>query len=407
MKSLKFIFALSFILTFFACEDEGESSGGDMPVLPETIGGVYDSDLHLINRNADPDLVDYYVESTIEMENGAGFIVDPGVVIEFAPNTRFQLGRYSEGFSGAGYIDADGTAAEPIVFKGIDNTPGAWNGIMIGCSSPDFRNILNHCVIEYAGGTNGYAVRIEDCTNGSMGLLSITNTTIRNTLGNGLESDGANVINSFGNNTFQDNSGHAILLDAQEFEHIDNNTRFLGNGTNGVVGNSQVFDGEIYGDENHIWNELDNGSYYINKFVRIYEGSLTIEPGVEIVMGSNTGLAPDAAAFVSALGTSSNPIIFRGVNEGIPSWDGIYIYSKNSPNVFQYCNVSEAGADGDGAFHLDSPYSNCCGYTATITNCTIQNNGGCGIHTSTWNTDYLTQSANTFIGNAGDDVCFD
>lgn len=406
MKALKFILVLSLVFTFFACEDEEGSTGGGTPVLPETIGGLYGTDLHLINRNTDPDLADYYVDETISMIEGAGFIVDPGVVIEFAPNTRFQLGRYSEGFSDNGYIDADGTEDDPIVFRGIESTPGSWNGIMIGCSSPDFRNLLNHCIIEYAGGSNGYAIRIEDCTNGAEGLLSITNSTIRNTLGNGLESDGENVINQFYNNVFEGNSGNSILINAQEFTHIDSNTRFMDNGTNGVVSTDNVYSGRIWNDENHVWNELDGGSYYINKFTRLYNGSLTIEPGVELVMGSNTGLASDEDAYISAIGIPSKRINIRGINLGNPSWDGIYIYSKNSPNVFQFCRVSEAGADGDGAFHLDSPYSNCCGYTATITDCIIQNNGGCGIYTDEDNLSYLTYNNNSFENNSGGTLCY-
>lgn len=406
MKSLKFVLIIISILTIFACEEE-DGTIVTPPVAPETIGGVYDTDLHLINRNTDPNLADYYVNETISMIAGSGFIVDPGVVIEFAPNTRFQLGLYSEGYGETGYIDADGTSENPIVFRGIENTPGSWNGILIGCSSSDFRNQLNHCVIEYAGGINNYAVRIEDCTNGAMGLLSITNTTIRNTLGNGLESYGDNVINQFSNNVFDNNSSHSILVNSQEFSHVDVNTRFVNNGTNGVSSTNQVYSGHIDNDEEHVWNELDGGAYYINKFTRVYNGSLTISPGAEIIMGNNTGIASDGAAYISAVGTAARPITFRGENTSIPSWDGIYIYSKNSPNVFEYCNVSEAGADGDGAFHLESPFSNCCGYTATITNCTIQNNGGCGIYTSTGNTSYLTQSANTFMSNSGDDVCID
>lgn len=405
MKAFKFILGTILICSIFACDEDGTETTTPS-VLPETIGGVYGTDLHLTNRNTDPDLVDYYVESTIEMENGAGFIVDPGVVIQFAPNTRFQLGRYSEGFTGTGYIDADGTAENPIVFQGVEDTPGAWNGIMIGCSSSDFRNKLNHCIIEYAGGTNNYAIRIEKCSNGSMGLLNITNTTIRNTLGNGLESYGNNVLNQFSNNIFEDNSNNAILLNSQEFSHIDGNTRFINNGTNGVSSTNLTFSGTIDNDENHVWNELDGGAYYINRFTRIYNGSLTISAGVEIIMGSNTGMASDGAAYISAIGTVSKPIIIRGENATNPSWDGIYIYSKNSPNVFQYCSVSEAGADGDGAFHLDSPFSNCCGYTATITHCNIQNNGGCGIYTDDGNISYLTQNDNVFVGNAGGDVCY-
>lgn len=405
MKSLKFILGLLLVLAAFSCEDESVITDPE-PVLPETIGGVYTTDLRLVNRNEDPDLVDYYVESTISMDDGAGFLVEPGVVIQFAANTRLQLGRYSLG-AGDAYIVAEGTVAEPIVFKGIDDVAGSWNGILIGMDSHDFRNSLDHCIIEYAGGANGYAVRIETGTGGGSGLLSITNTTIRYTQGNGLESDGGNVINQFSNNVFEDNSGNSILLPAQEFSHIDSNTRFEGNGLNGVANQNLVYDGVIDNDEDHVWNALNGGIYHVNKFVRIYSGSLTIQEGTSIIMGPNTGMASDENAYIRAVGAIDAPILIVGENAEIPSWDGIYIYSKNSPNEFRHCIVSEAGADGDGAFHLDSPYSNCCGYTATITNCRIQYNGGCGIYTDSENESYLVQADNEFLGNSLGTICID
>lgn len=405
MKSLKFILGLSLILTVFACEDE-ESPTSMEPVLPETIGGVYTNNLTLVDRNENPNLADYIVSETISMDDGAGIIIEPGVVIEFEPNTRLQLGRYSLG-AGDAYIIADGTASNPIVFRGTVDLAGSWNGILIGMDSYDIRNSLNHCVIENAGGANGYAIRIENGTGGGNGLLSLTNSTIRNSSGNGLESDGEDVINEFYNNLFDGNADNSILINAQEFSHVDSETRFINNGTNGVVSTDKVYSGRIWNDEDHIWRELDGGSYYINRFTRIYNGSLTIEAGTELIMGSNTGMASDDDAYITAIGTPSKNITFRGINPTIPSWDGIFIYSKNSPNTFQYCRVSESGADGDGAFHLDSPYTNCCGYTATITNCIIQNNGGCGIYTDEDNLSYLTTSGNSFENNVGGTLCYD
>ncbi len=404
MNTFKYISLLIIMVTFFSCTDDEEPTIMT-PVLPETIGGLYQTDLHLINRNTDPDLADYYVDETITMEN-AGFIVDPGVVIEFAPNTRFQLGRYSEGFSDAGYINADGTALEPIVFRGTENISGSWNGIMVGCSSYDIRNNMNHCIIENAGGVNSYAIRIEDCTNGSAGLLSLTNSTIRNTLGNGLESEGDGVINQFSNNIFISNSGAAIKLNVEEFSHIDSGTRFDSNGINGVISTENVYSGRINNEEEHVWDNLNGGAYYINTFARIYNGSLTINPGVEIIMGSTAGLASDENAYISAVGTLNERIVIRGEFPTIPSWKGIFIYSKNSPNTFEYCQVSEAGVEGHGAFHLDSPYTNCCGYTASIEQCIIQNNGACGIYTDEDNLSYLTYEGNSFDSNSGAPICY-
>ncbi len=403
MKNLNVILALlALVFIIPACSEDGDGSGGtDVVVLPETIGGQYTSDLVLVNRVADPNLPDYYVDEYISVHGGATCTIEPGVVIEFASNTGFQLGLYSDGGSGEGILIADGTAAEPITFRGEEDIPAFWSGILIGCNSADIRNVMNHCIVEHAGATsNGYGIRVAHCTNGNVGLLSLTNSTVRDTRGVGLKSEGRTGLNIFSNNQFLGNSEEAIVVHANDVSHMDGQTQFIDNGVDGVTTAFQ------YVDDNqvHTWPRLSSGAYYIDDNIVVRSGALVIEAGTEIVMNGGAEFTVRNDAYIEAIGTSSAPIIFRGKSNA-PSWKYIGVFSKFSPNVFRYCQVSQAGADGDGAFYFQDPFTNCCGYQAEIENCTISNNGACGIELEDSNQTHVTMNDNTYSGNGGVDIC--
>lgn len=412
-SNLAFLVFVLFSLIITSCTREDDVMDDVTEVLPcEVIGGDYNTDIVLINRNNNPDVADYCVNAGINMVEGAGIIIEEGVVIEFAVGTFLQLGKYSDGGFSNGYIIADGTATNPIVFRGTANTPGIWNGIQIGCGSSDIRNSLNHCIVEYAGNTsNGYGIKIPSCSNGSSGLLSITNTTIRHSLGHGLYTEGEDCINSFSNNIFNGNSQDAIRMHAQDFSHVGSETVFTNNGTNGVVGIEGVFGGRIWDDFDHTWHKLNNGAFYLNSHTYITNGSLSIQPGTEIVVGNGLQLAIEGSSYINAIGTSSEPIVFRGLNPGSPSWNAIYLGAHNTPNVIEHCNISEAGVGiirssscvGEAAIGLDYWFGS--GARATIRNCNIFNSEACGIYTALGNMSNLTQSGNTFSGNMGDDIC--
>ncbi len=416
MKNLSFS-ALSILLglcVLFLAPGCGGIVEDDEPPTPtdNEIGGQYSEDLVLTNIHDEPEIVDYYVTESIWMGNDAGFIVEPGVRIEFAPGTNFQLGYYSEGLGDKGYIQAEGTAAQPIVFTGSETTKGIWNGIMIGCSSYDVRNILNHCIIEYAGGSSEqYAIKLPECSNGSQGLLSITNTTIRNTRGTGLYAEGDDCINQFSNNIFENNDDEAILMHAQDFTHIDGQTQFIANGTDGVVGIEGVFGGRIWNEEDHVWTKLSSGAYFINAKTYLTNGTLTIDPGVEIVMGNGRQLVLEGSSYITAIGTAEEPIIIRGENPGTPSWNAIHLFAHFTPNVLEHCHISEAGVGiirnntchGQAAIGLDYWVGD--GAQATIRNCQFSNSAGCGIYTVTENMGRLTQSGNTFTNMSTSDIC--
>lgn len=408
-NSNKFLIRI-FLLTLIAsCSDDEPDIPFSTPC--EEIGGRYNTTLTLTNRSEDPSVADYCVTESMVITDGAGLIIEPGVVIEFAAGTNLQLGLYSLG-ANAGYIIANGTEENPIVFRGTENIPGIWGGIMIGYQAYDVRNVLNHCIIEFAGASNnGYGLFVNRGTNGEEGLISLTNSTIRYTQGTGFLTAGDNNIYDFRNNFFLSNDGPAIEINPQDFSHIDEATRFTDNDPNGVFGQSGAFADEISDGQSHTWNKLSNGFYYVNEKIELFDNSqLILNPGVHIVMNSNNAKLEvkfNSGTSIQANGTAEEPIIIRGPQAGVVSWEGINLVD-NSNNIFTYCNISEAGLSNIGhsgcnSYELTTFNLGGCG-RATIENCNIANSGGCGIFVEATSMD-LIESDNTFTNMTVGDIC--
>ena len=114
----------------------------------------------------------YCVTSSIVVGVDATLTIDPGVEVRVDPGLGFAIG--SAGF-GAGTLVACGTLAQPILFTSKEIAPerGDWNDILFNPEAVDATfdgmnnyvsgSILEHCIIEYAGGgdTNTGSITIE------------------------------------------------------------------------------------------------------------------------------------------------------------------------------------------------------------------------------------------------------
>ena len=106
--------------------------------------------------------------------------------------------------------------------------------------------------------------------------------------------------------------------------------------------------------------------------------TLTILPGTTLIFGQGNQVQVDQGASISAIGTSSNPIVFEGLQSTAGYWNGIFIRSISVTNQFTYCTIRGAGANtGNNTFGADvSIYQG----TAGFTNCTVTNSKDAGIY---------------------------
>ncbi len=82
----------------------------------------------------------YLVSGNLGIQSGLKLL--PGAVLKFADGKGIKI-------NGNGYLNAQGTDELKIVFTGLSETKGFWNGIHFQSNSD--HNILDNTVIEYAG----------------------------------------------------------------------------------------------------------------------------------------------------------------------------------------------------------------------------------------------------------------
>jgi hypothetical protein len=113
------------------------------------------------------------------------------------------------------------------------------------------------------------------------------------------------------------------------------------------------------------------GPYYINSVYIVPQGAeLFIEPGVEVIAGSNCGI--EVYGYIEAAGTPSEPVIFTS-DGNLGGWKGISLFQPDGDEItfenciFEYCQKGEG--DSGGALHIESDWDR-----VSIQNCRFSEN---------------------------------
>ena len=137
---------------------------------------------------------DYGITRTVNIRDNGGVTIEAGTDIKFDSNTGIYISD--------GYLEAIGTASEPITFKGDTEVAGSWKGLFF--DGANVRNRLDYAEVAYAGSTEmgGYYATIMLWADT---YLSITNSILRDPSANascGINAplNGVNLINT--GNTF-------------------------------------------------------------------------------------------------------------------------------------------------------------------------------------------------------------
>ncbi len=173
----------------------------------------------------------YIVTSNITVKGTDGadgittLTIEPGVEVRMTRYRQFIVGG-SSGDPGA--LAAQGTAANPILFTSNEASPavGDWYYIKFDNTSDDAGTVLEHCVVEYAGGSQG-AIYLSNAS------PTIADTTVRFSKNAGIYGSGSGCATADINcNTFSNNKTGIYWMVSPTPEMHSNN--FFGNTDYGI-----------------------------------------------------------------------------------------------------------------------------------------------------------------------------
>ena len=125
---------------------------------------------------------------------------------------------------------------------------------------------------------------------------------------------------------------------------------------------SSKADTPVYGNISGTWSPIGNDYIVVDTCTVPSGGTLTIEPGVIVQIGSNVTI--NVNGMIQAVGNSTDKITFGPT--GINPWNTINVISSADTHQFKFCDFQYANT----AITMNSPTKNC-----DIYYCTFQNVG--------------------------------
>lgn len=330
-----------------------------------------------------PDVV-YHLYAPLTVPQGSTLAIGAGQVV------KVDFRNSTDNLIVNGTLDAQGTAAQPVIFTsyrddtagGDTNNNGASSGITgdwrnLLFTSTSTNNVLNHVEVRYAGSGSVAAVIADRAP------LTLSGGAISDAYADGLRLLGSNAIItgvSFRNNGLLF-GGAAIKADLSSTPIISD-VQLSNNQTNGL----QLEGGTLPGDTT--WNNPAI-VYVVRNEITIPAGvTLTIAPGQSVKASRFGGNVLLVAGTLDAQGTSAEPILFTSIADdttggdtdnsgsntlpGAADWSGLEFTSTSTGNVLDHVEVRyafAAGADQQAAIEVN-------GGTLTLRNSVIRD----GVH---------------------------
>ena len=262
----------------------------------------------LEDRNADPNVIDYYANKDIWVT--AELTIKPGVVIGFAQDANLNINT-------GGIIKAVGTTDKKIKFVGKTAQKGFWAGIIIYSNSS--ANMFTHTEILHAGSKvllDGYKAGIALF---EYARVSVTNSTVSQSGGYGLYLRENGIVVNFAANTLTQNQEAPLLLSANHVASLDEATAYTGNNGRNAV---EVISSMITGAPEVIWPAFAD-----NTPIRLL-GSMDartgwkLKPGTIIEVAEDKQINIETGGYLNAIGTVTKKITILGVVKTTGSWNG-------------------------------------------------------------------------------------
>ena len=305
--------------------DSSLSSGSDR--CTKTLAGRIRNKTLLKNSSA---VCDYLLTGTLFVSSE--LIIEPGVTIRAAANVAIHVDE--------GSIIARGSATDPIVIDGTENTAGFWGGIEFfgGAAS-----IFDHFHLMDAGQAcfrkfcRDAGFRVNDVE------VSITNSSVSNSAYGGMDIGSKVSLTAFSNNRFFGNRESGLCLHPELIPMLDVDSDYSGGAQPNGLPMVEVNGGGHSRGQVYQWKRLPT-PYYIAEYLDPGGGLWKIDPGVEIVMSRDSWIHVKGNAVMEAIGTNQDPITIRGESSVSGYWDGIKLTDSTGVNTFKQVRVSDFGS---------------------------------------------------------------
>ncbi len=326
----------------------------------------------------------YRVEGTLE--TFGSLTVSPSTTMLFAPGGTLRV-------SGGGILTAIGTFGKPITFRGQNETPGYWDGIVIGSST---NNQMAFVTVKDTGANASIpaAIYLTDAK------LALTDSRIVNNSRYGLITvAGTADLTGFARNIFSGTALSGMKILASQLKSLDTATNYHGTGA-GNTANGQAYI-EIAA------SNLTNAEV-ISVIPQTYRvlaefgvsGDLTIQAGAILEFAAGAELNVGGTGSLIAIGTSTNRIQFRGATPTAGHWEGITITSGNTNNRLEFADVSHTGSSNtkQGAVYMNGASA------LSIKDSSFSNNSFYGIFRASAGSILTDLGGNTFVSNPSGNI---
>lgn len=319
--------------------------------------------------------IPYLQERTLQIREGGSVQFDAGVEYRFSTDTLLEVGWNS----GASEIQVNGTEEAPVVFRGREQEPGFWGGLIIRTNVLSSSR-LSYLSIHDGGGDDEYALEID--AEIELDHVSLLDNELGVSIGaQGLKPSSTTL-------TVSGTESYPITVEPEGLVTLPTGGDLTGNSTDQV----RVPSGN-YTIEGTVPNL--GVPYRLEGQFQTRDGSsLTIEAGTEFLMGPDSLIVVgwnNGSATIVAEGTEEAPIRFSGAAEEAGYWEGIEVGSNVlSDSAFRWVEFAHAGGDG---FVLD------LNRALTVENCSFSDYDGVAILKLEDDTSDYADS-NTFSGDA-------
>ena len=326
--------------------------------------------------------VHYLQEISMISTAGAKVTFEAGVDYRMAVDTNLEFGWNSNEST----VVANGTAAQPVSIGRASEAAGMWRSLIIG------NKVKSDSVLKYVkisgGGNMGPALNVT-------APIALQNVTFDgNQTGPNL--DGVGLAASSTALTITHTMGAAATVAPNAMVTLPKGGTYTGNTKDwiSVAGGTYTAHGTL--------PNLGVPFRIESAIITSMMSSLTIEAGTTLIMAADAGIEfgwNSNEVTVVAVGTAAAPIVFKGADDVVGSWDGLIIGSAVlGASKMAYVEISNGGKAAGAALHLRKA-------AFDVTNCKFSKSAGLGIgKTAADATDY-TAGGNTFdmnaLGNVG------